>query len=173
MRTIGNRHAHGRVVVEPELDRRAAPAQLKRSAHGHVVDALRPVDVVRARAASVSRCSVQLQDQVANGVEDLNRLAFWELTITTNDLEVVWWRLRWHLGRPFSHNRLGGRNCRFFCRQLKEVAVVVDEVLKERVVYSSKGESFATVRVELPRGAEAVGLQLDVHNIRHIYTHKQ
>ena len=156
MRAVGNRHAHGRVVVEPELDRRAAPAQLKRSAHGHVVDTLRPVDVVRARAASVSRCSVQLQDQVANGVEDLNRLAFWELTVTTNDLEVVWWGLRWHFGRPFSHNRLGGRNCRFFCRQLKEVAVVVDEVLKERVVYSSKGESFATVRIELPRGAEAV-----------------
>ena len=50
---------------------------------------------------------------------------------------------------------------------------MIDEVLKESVVYSSKGESIITVRVELPRGAEAVGLQLDVHNIRHIYTHKQ
>ena len=50
---------------------------------------------------------------------------------------------------------------------------MVDEVLKESVVYSSKGESFATVRIELPRGTETVGLQLDVHNVRHVYTHKQ
>ena len=176
MRAVGNRHIHERVVIEPELDKRAAPAELKRSTHGHVVDALSPVDVVRARATSVSRCSIQLQDQVANGVEDLNRLAFWELTVTTNDLEVVWWRLRWLFrgnlrglcGRDLGW-RVGGRRC----RQLKEVAVVVDEVFEERVVYSSRRERVITVRVELPSCAEAVGLQLDVPNPADVYTHTQ
>ena len=59
------------------------------------------------------------------------------------------------------------------CGQLKEVAVVEDEILEERVVYSSRRERVITVRVELPRGAEAVGLKADVLNICHVYIHKQ
>ena len=182
MRAVRNRHAHIRLVVEPELDRRAPPVVVTINAHGHVVDARRPFDVVRARAIRIARFAVQLHHQIAGGIEDLDGRVLCQSVVTTHDLQVVWWRLRWgfrgrncrSLGWLLSgNNRLRRRLGRLLCGQLKEVAVVEDEILEERVVYSSRRERVITVRVELPRGAEAVGLKADSFNICHVYIHKK
>ena len=81
----------------------------------------------------------------AGRVEALDDRVLCLSVVTTHDLQVVWWRLRWgfrgrncrSLSRLLSgNNGLRRRLGRLLSGQLKEVAVVVDEVLKERIVYS-------------------------------------